>query len=294
MFMVEANEAAATLLDGLGRPFLRRVHPDPDQDGSKQLTMFVHACGHRLPQHMTRRDMQDLLDKVRGKPESYAINLALLKTFEQAEYSPMSIGHYALASERYCHFTSPIRRYPDLTVHRLLAEHCRGTLATRPPEDMSALVRLGEHCTATERRSEGAEDELRDVLILQFLATKVGEDFQGVITGVTNFGIFVQSMRFLVDGLIRLEELGDDWWQVNAKQGQVTGERTGRRFRIGDVMTVRIAGVDIARRQLNLAPVPAKPAKGKTGKGKPQADNNKPAPHPKGKRFISRKKKRGR
>ena len=272
MFMVEANEAVATLLSDLKRPFLRRIHPSPDQFGSKQLIDFVHACGHKLPAHMTRKDMQELLAAVKGKPESYAVNLALLKTFEQAEYSPMAVGHFALASENYCHFTSPIRRYPDLTVHRLFEEYCRGTIAARPPEDMSALVRLGEHCTAAEKRSEGAEGELRDVLILQFLATRLGDVFDGVITGVTNFGMFVQSMRFLIEGLVRLEDLGDDWWEVNGKLGLVVGQRSGKRFRIGDVMTVRIANVDLARRRLNLAPERTKqpqrePKRGKGPKG---------------------------
>jgi ribonuclease R len=295
MFMVEANEAVATLLSDLNRPFLRRIHPSPDQFGSKQLIDFVHACGHKLPAHMTRKDMQELLAAVKGKPESYAVNLALLKTFEQAEYSPMAVGHFALASENYCHFTSPIRRYPDLTVHRLFEEYCRGTIASRPPEDMSALVRLGEHCTAAEKRSEGAEGELRDVLVLQFLATRLGDVFDGVITGVTNFGMFVQSMRFLIEGLVRLEDLGDDWWEVNGKLGVVVGQRSGKRFRIGDVMTVRIANVDLARRRLNLAPERTKQPQGqsqrepKRDKGPKAAKGAQPAPPP----DQTRQKKKG-
>lgn len=253
MFMVEANEAVATLLDRLDRPFLRRIHPDPDVVGGKQLSSFVRACGQKLPANATPRELQDLLARVRGRPESYAVNLAVLKTFQQAEYSPMRIGHFALASRNYCHFTSPIRRYPDLTIHRLLSEYCRGKLDTRPPEDVPAVLKLGEHCTAAERRSEAAERELREVLILQFLQTKVGEGFDGVITGITNFGMFVQSPRFLIEGLMRLQDLGDDWWEVSPKAGEVRGQHSGRKFRMGDVIPVLIAGVDLARRQLNLA-----------------------------------------
>ena len=254
MFMVEANEAVARLLDGLDRPFLRRVHPSPDVSSTQQLTSFVRACGHKLPRDLDRRAIQALLRSVKGRPESYAVNLAILRMFQQAEYSPMRIGHFALASANYCHFTSPIRRYPDLTVHRLITEYCRGRLRNRPPEDIPALVELGEHCSATERLAETAEDELRSVLLLQHLATKVGESFEGVITGVANFGIFVQSPRYLIDGMVRIESLGDDWWELDARFGHVRGERTGKTYRIGDLLEVRIAAVDVARRKLDLVP----------------------------------------
>jgi ribonuclease R len=270
MFMVEANEAVARLLAAKGRAFLRRIHPDPAAGDTKDLTTFLRACGRKLAPDMTRKDVQALLEAVRGRPEEYAVNLAVLRTFQQAEYSPRPVGHFALASDCYCHFTSPIRRYPDLTVHRLIAEHCRGTLDRRPPEDMSALTKLGEDCSAAARRAEAAERECREVLVLELLATKVGEGFQGVITGVANFGIFVQSPRYLVEGLIRMPDLGDDWWEVDAKRGEVRGERSGRRFRIGDMLAVRIAGVDKARRQLNLVPdrdlAPAKPPHAPHGK----------------------------
>ncbi len=276
MFMVEANEAVAELFERLNRQYLRRIHPDPDAEGGKQLGAFVRACGHKIPKNLTRKDVQELLAAVKGRPESYAVNLAVLKTFQQAEYSPMKIGHYALASSHYCHFTSPIRRYPDLTVHRLLAEYLRGNLQDRPPEDLDELVKLGEHCTAAERRAEGAENELREVLVLQFLQDKVGQSFPGVVTGVTNFGVFVQLERFLIDGLIRLPDLGDDWWEVQPQYGQVRGEMSGKRFRIGDEIEVRLANVDIPSRQLSLVPAREIEPQGRRGgkggkKGKPKA-----------------------
>jgi len=254
MFMVEANEAVARLFGELERPILRRIHPGPDSAGTKQFSAFVRAAGHKISKDLTRDDMQKLLESVRGKPESYAVNMALLKIISQAEYSPMQVGHFALASKCYCHFTSPIRRYPDLTVHRLLGEYCRGRLETRPPEDVPALVELGEHCTAAEQRSEAAERELNKVLVLQLLSGRIGEVCQGVITGVMNFGIFVQLPRYGIDGLVRVQELGDDWWEVNVRRGEVRGQRTGRKFRIGDLLAVHIAAVDVPGRQLDLIP----------------------------------------
>jgi ribonuclease R len=273
MFMVEANEAVARVLDAKGRAFLRRIHPPPETEGKSGpgLTPFLRACGHKIPKDPSRKDLQAILEAVQGKPESFPVNLAILKTFQQAEYSPMNVEHYALASGQYCHFTSPIRRYPDLTVHREIEKYCRNLLDRDEPQDLSELTRLGQDCTATERRAEAAESELREVLVLQLLEDRVGEVFDGTITGLTNFGIFVQSPRYLVEGLVRLEDLGDDWWDVNTRYGTVKGEATGKTFRMGGVITVRIAGVDVPRRQLNLVPeeptkTGKKKAKGKGGK----------------------------
>ncbi|HET6429517.1 MAG TPA: ribonuclease R [Phycisphaerae bacterium] len=252
MFMVEANEAVAVSLSNRQLPFLRRIHPEPDKDAHKALGAFTRVCGHKLPRDLDRKDLQRLLESVKGRPESFAVNMAVLRSLTRAEYSPMQIGHYALASDNYCHFTSPIRRYPDLTVHRLFADVVRKRQAAAP--DMPELVSLGTHCSTTEKTAEEAERELTTVLVLQFLSDKVGEPFEGVATGVTNFGLFVQLPRLGVEGLIRMQELGDDWWEVNAPNGEIRGERTGKRYRIGDAVPVRIASVDVARRQLNLTP----------------------------------------
>ena len=267
MFMVEANEAVARLFDSLNVPFIRRVHPGPDVEDADRLRQFVHVAGYKLPKEMDRKALQALLEQVKDKPEGFAINLAILKSLSRAEYSPERIGHYALASENYCHFTSPIRRYADLTVHRLLDAYFAATgsptgesrtrkgkkkitLDDIPTEE--DLFEIGRHISFTERRSQDAERELRQVKVLTLLQDHVGEEFTGVVTGITNFGIFVQIQKYLIDGLIRYENLLDDWWDVDERSGSVRGQRTGTRIGIGDVTTVRIGRVDLARRELDL------------------------------------------
>jgi ribonuclease R len=213
---------------------------------------FVRACGFQVSGDLTRKDMQALIERVRGRPESYAVNLALLKMMMQAEYSPRRVGHFALASDAYCHFTSPIRRYPDLTVHRLLDEHLRGRLEMEAAPNVADLVALGEHCSFTERRAAEAERELRLLLVLQMLQDHIGEVLEGVVTGITGFGIFIESSKYLVEGLVRIQDLGDDWWEANPKAGVVVAQRTGKQIRMGDAVAVRINAVDLGRRQLDL------------------------------------------
>ncbi len=270
MFMVEANEVSARRLEKLDVPFMRRIHPEGDATATKHLREFVKACGLKIPRDLTRQDMQALIDSVRGLPESYAVNLALLKTFEKAEYSPLQMGHFALASRCYCHFTSPIRRYPDLLVHRLLDMDIRGRLKSESHPDTSALAELGRQCSYTERRAERAGRELRALLVLHMLAEHVGEQFEAVVTGVTSFGVFAELVAYRVEGLIALSDLGDDWWEPDPARGVVAAQRSGRRIQLGDLAKVRIVSVDLARRQMNLALVPSanpkasrKPSKGK-------------------------------
>jgi ribonuclease R len=267
MFMVEANEAVARLLDSLQVPFLRRTHPEPVGDSAERLRNFVQVAGFKLPKDLDRKAIQSLLASVKGTPKSFTINLAVLKSLTRAEYSPKPIGHYALASEFYGHFTSPIRRYADLTIHRLLdryfaardkPEHAGGKkrkkkiiLDDAPTFDQ--LIELGKHLGFTERRGDDAERELRQVKLLELLKNHVGEIFPGVVTGITNFGIFIQLQTYLIDGLIRYENLLDDWWDVDDKHGVVRGQRTGTKIGIGDQVKVMIAKVDPARRELDLA-----------------------------------------
>ena len=256
MFMVEANEVVAELLAGLGVPALRRVHPSPDPAAVQPLNRFLRALGLPAVKDMERKALQSLLDKAKDRPESFAVNLAILRSLEQAVYAPTATGHFALASEDYTHFTSPIRRYPDLTIHRLLDAHLRGGLQKRRRRanvpTLEECRELGVHCSRSERRAEAAERELKLVYILRLLAQHVGDEYEGIITGIANFGMFVQMPEHLIEGLLRFSDLPDDWWEVDSEAGCVIGQRTGRRFKIGDAVRVTIAAIDLADRKLDL------------------------------------------
>lgn len=254
MFMVEANEAVARILRKAGVSYLRRIHGEPIEDAAGTCRRILSLLGYELPDDADRRMIQDILDRAKGKPEAFTVNLSVLRTMQAAEYSPMDVGHYALASKDYCHFTSPIRRYPDLTVHRLVDALVRGeSLEEAPGQD--ELVELGRWCSQGERQAESAERELREVLVLRLLEDRVGDEFDGVVTGVANVGLFVQLQHYLVEGLVSFNVLGDDWWEVDTRYGVVEGERSGVRISIGDPMKVKVAAVYVPPRKLDLAPV---------------------------------------
>jgi ribonuclease R len=263
MFMVETNEAVASLLDRLNVPFIRRIHPEPDALSVKNLAQLVRGFGFSMPRNPGRAAIQDLLAAVKGADCELAINLAVLRSLEKARYAPLNIGHYALASTHYCHFTSPIRRYADLLVHRTLQCHLQNRLdRAKQIAAGQDLLQMGEHITFTEQRAEDAEKDLTKVLILQMLSKRIGDELDCVVTGLTNFGVFVQSRKFGIEGLIRKEDLGPDQWQYNERAHCITGERSGYTVRLGQSVKVRIDSVNIPARQLNL--FPAEPLIGAT------------------------------
>jgi ribonuclease R len=259
MFMVEANEAVLTVLDSNNIPAMRRVHPEPDTFTLRNLAELVRSLGLSLPRLPDRASLQQLLGAVKGTDSSLAINLVVLRSMEKAQYSPLHIGHYALASDLYGHFTSPIRRYADLLVHRALDCYLRGNLEAGSDwmPDNQQLADIGRHITFTEERAADSERELKAVLILQMLAEKIGEEMDCVVTGLTNFGIFVQSRKLGIEGLVQLADLGPDQWQYNPKHGSVVGKHSGRLICLGQPMKVRIVSVNISARQLNVTPVMA-------------------------------------
>ncbi len=259
-FMLAANEAVAQLLFKNELHFLRRVHASPDPRKLKLLTEFVSGLGFKVDSLESRFEMQRLLAAVAGRPEQHAVNYALLRSLQRAVYAPEEEGHYALASDCYCHFTSPIRRYPDLTVHRLLDAIVTGR---KPRNDFGELAIAGVHCSDRERRAEAAERELTKVKLLNYLATRIGEKMAGIITGVEEFGLFVQGIELPGEGLVHVSSLQDDFYRYDKRSHLLTGHRAGNAFRLGDVVEVQIARVDVDRRELDFRLVGREPSKGR-------------------------------
>jgi len=278
MFMVEANEAVARTFAGLDTPLLRRIHPDPTFGDIEEVRQFARLAKWRLPDEPTRKDLQALLEATRNSPAARAIHFSVLRCMSKAVYSPALIGHYALASEHYAHFTSPIRRYPDLLVHRVVHSYLditdNGTesgggkrrrqlarqLADDPRvRDEAQLIDLGRHASDREVAADAAEKDLRTFLVLQLLHEKhLGEEFDGTVTGIMPNGtVFVSIDRYLVDGAIPSRDMkgGDgrlDRFNRDPRSGRLVAQRSGASIGLGDRIKVRVTSVDLRGRQLNL------------------------------------------
>ena len=261
-FMLSANEAVAETLAAAGAGFLRRVHPSPDLRKLRQLTEFVSELGFEVDTLESRFELQRLLGMTRGRPEEHAVHYAVLRSLSRAVYGPQPEGHFALASDCYCHFTSPIRRYPDLTIHRALDSLARGRKA---PEE--GLVALGEQCSQLERRAESAERELVKLKLLLFLSSRIGSEMDAVVTGVESFGLFVQGLELPAEGLVSLDALPSDVYRYERASHTLTGRRPGHSYRLGDRVRVVVARVDLDRRALTcrlVEPPAAGPPRRKT------------------------------
>ena len=217
---------------------------------------FAKILGYPLKKCESRRDLQNLLNRVAGKPNERAVNYALLRSLKQAEYTTADMGHYALGESQYCHFTSPIRRYPDLTVHRTVADvlfHRK----SRRGGDVVELTKLARHCSTTERRAEKAERELVKVKLLTFLKDKIGLEMDATITGVERFGLFCQGIEIPAEGLIHITALDrDEFYDFDEATFSLVARRSGRRYRLGDRVLVCVAHVDVDRRSLDFRIVP--------------------------------------
>jgi ribonuclease R len=257
-FMLAANEAVAAFLREKQSPLLYRVHEPPDLEKLQAFQEFVSHFNHGLviDQHgVDPRRLQQLLAEVEGKPEERVINQVLLRSMKQARYSSENIGHFGLAAPLYCHFTSPIRRYPDLLVHRVLRQvlHGGGLSEHRRTHWTQILPERGEQTSQRERRAMEAEREVVALKKCQFMADKVGEAFAGFVSGVQPFGFFVELTDFFVEGLVHISSLGDDFYQYEEDLHRLIGQNSRRQFQVGAEVRVAVAKVDLERREIDFA-----------------------------------------
>jgi len=272
-FMLAANEAVAERLAGQQIAFLRRIHAGPTPRSLKELTAFVNELGLKTPELKGRADLQRLLNSVLVRPERHAVHLAVLRSMQKAVYGPQEEGHYALASRCYCHFTSPIRRYPDLTVHRLLADVLEGRT---PPVHFDELVLLGDHCSEREQRAEAAERELIKLKLLGYLSRKIGLEMDAVITGVERFGLFVEGLDLPAEGLVHVDSLANDNYYFDRAAHTLSGHRSGSTFRLGDRVRVAVARVDLERRELDFRLIAGPPAARPEKRTRPKKPGKRP------------------
>jgi ribonuclease R len=255
-FMLLANEIVAGHLVEQNVPSLHRVHEAPDVKKVAEFEAFIEPLGYGLGatgRSVTPKNFQKLIDRIRRTPEERPIAAVMLRTMQKARYDAVSLGHFGLAAEHYTHFTSPIRRYPDLVVHRTLRESRRGPITDARREELQDdLPEIAKHTSDRERRADDAERELLQWKKVRFMADKVGDEYEGYITGVAPFGLFVELIEHFVEGLVHISSMADDFYRFVEPQHVLLGENTKKVYRLGDKVRVQVVRVDTERRQVEL------------------------------------------
>lgn len=255
--MIAANVEAAKFLKRHRIPGLYRVHARPDPDRFDELRLYLTSLGLKVAHsdHVQPRDFTKLIRQTADRPDATAIMMTMLRSLTHAEYSPTNIGHFGLALDAYAHFTSPIRRYPDLLVHRAIRHIVSGNKPGRFVYKPAEMERLGAITSAHEKRAEDATRDVEAWLKCQYMEQHLGDEFDGVVTGITNFGVFVQIGDLLVDGLVHVTSLSNDYYHFDPGTQRLVGERTGRAYKLGDPMRVQVNRVDMETRRIDFRPV---------------------------------------
>ena len=246
-FMLAANEAVAQHLFDLELNFMRRIHDAPSPTKLADLKALLQDLGYPTENLQSRFELKRIIEEAKGKPEISAVHFAILRAMQKAVYSPREIGHYALASKAYCHFTSPIRRYPDLIIHRMV-----GALIdqAKPASDFGLLTQLGQHCSELEQRAEQAERDLVKLKLINYLRERIGLEFDALVTGVEPYGMFATGVELPATGLVSLERMPADQYFYDRGTRTLMGHRSGNTFRLGDRVRVRVVAADADRREI--------------------------------------------
>jgi len=255
-FMLAANEAVAAKLSRSAVPALFRIHEQPDPERVEEFAELVASFGYRVPPNLEAvrpQDFQLILRQVEGRPEEKLVSYLLLRTMKLARYHEENLGHFGLATTMYAHFTSPIRRYPDLVVHRALRALRQGRTDELVGEVPAELPEAARHLSDMERRAAEAERELVEWKKVRFMADKLGEVYKGYVTGVQAFGLFVELEEIYVQGLVHVSSMTDDYYRFDERAHLLKGENTGNVYRLGDEVEVQVARVDLERRQIDFA-----------------------------------------
>jgi len=253
-FMITANSAAARFLNGKKMPKLLRVHEGPSTEKLFNLKTFLGEMGLRLGGDIEPKplDYMHLVNQIKGRPDAHLIQTVLLRSLSQAVYSPELKGHFGLALDAYAHFTSPIRRYPDLLVHRAIRHSLLGKKADSFKYGIPDMVLLGEHCSANERRADDATRDVVSWLKCEYMMDKIGEEFSGIISAVTSFGFFVELAEIYVEGLVHISNLGQDYFHFDPTSHRLLGERTNTTYRLGDTVRIRVVRVDLDEKKIDF------------------------------------------
>jgi ribonuclease R len=255
-FMLLANETVASYLEAQSAPALYRIHEEPDILKVAKFEEFISGFGYSLaapPSALRPRHFQKLIERIQGKPEEKPIAFLMLRTMQKARYAPENLGHFGLAASSYTHFTSPIRRYPDLVVHRALRAARHQLLNDETREEWTEeLPETARHTSEMERRADEAERELLQWKKVKFMADKVGDEFEGYVTGVAAFGLFIELVEHFVEGMVHVSTMADDYYRFVEGAHLLRGENTQKVYRLGDKVKVQVIRVNMDVRQIDL------------------------------------------
>lgn len=254
-FMLAANETVAEDYFWQEIPFVYRTHESPDEEKMKKLATFINNFGHSIHianNEVRPKEIQKLLAKVEGTPEETMISRLALRSMKQAKYTPENTGHFGLAAPYYCHFTSPIRRYPDLQIHRIIKENLRGRMnEDRRSHYAAILEEVSKHSSEMERRAEEAERETVKLKKVEYMEDRLGEEFEGVVSGITKWGVYVELPN-TIEGLVHVTNMYDDHYDYYEDRYEMVGEHTGKIYQLGQSVRIRVIGVDHLQRTIDF------------------------------------------